>query len=89
MTKSKKVYFIHEGYIGQSADFFIRRKEPISDIEAMEIGIDYRVDCRYVTEFLKHNIDYQYLGSTDDVHYNGWGMSFEGFTEVPVPEVIE
>lgn len=85
--KSEKVYFIHEGGIGKAADFFIRRDEPISDSEAEEIGIDYRVDCRYVTAFLEQNIGYQYLGSTDNMHVWGWGSDFEGFTEVPAPEV--
>ena len=88
VTVPDKVYFIH-GLYGQSADFFIRRKHPISDNEAEEIGIDYRTECIYVTEFLKQNNNYQYLGSTDNLHYDGWGMNFEGFTEVPAPEVIE
>ena len=83
-----RVYFVHEGAIGKSADFFIRGISPINtEEEAIQVAeIDYYLpDCEYVKEFLKGHPDYVYVGSTDNMHRNGWGMSFEGYKNIDAP----
>ncbi len=90
-----KVYFIHESGIDimhngsmvkvLGADFFIR-SEVVKQYDGY--SPDYLVeDCPYVKAFLKNHSDYSYVGSTDNIHKDGWGMSFDGFTEVDCPEV--
>ena len=79
-----RVYFIHTGF-GLSADFFV--KSELAE-QYSEYWADYLVeDCVYVQAFLKEHPDYKYVGSTDNMHINGWGMSFDGFTEVDCPKV--
>ena len=83
-----RVYFVHEGAIGKSADFFIRGISPINtEEEAIQVAeIDYYLpDCEYVKEFLKGHPDYVYVGSTDNMHTWGWGMSFEGYKNIDAP----
>ena len=87
-TMPRRVYFIHSGNLsgGLAADFFIRRKRPVSEDEAEAFGVDYRQpDCPYVKQFLLLHPDYQLLGSTDNQHLAGWGMGFEGFSRIDAP----
>ena len=73
-----KVFFIHHGSAGRSADFFINER------------IDYYMpDCEYVEKFLEEHPDYVYIGSTDNMHAGGWGMSFKGYTKVECPKLEE
>ena len=86
----RKVYFIHKGGIGRAADFFIEGIKPVSsEEEARKVAdIDYYMPrCIFVKEFLKEHPDYVYVGSTDDQHISGWGMSFDGYDEVECPKV--
>ena len=88
----ERVYFTHGGRIGKAADFFIRGISPINtEEEAIQVAeIDYYLpDCEYVKEFLKGHPDYVYVGSTDNMHRNGWGMSFEGYAAVGCPKLEE
>ena len=87
-----KVYFTHGGGIGEAADFFIRGISPINtEEEARQITeIDYYMpDCEYVEKFVEEHPDYVYVGSTDNMHTWGWGMSFEGYTKVDCPKLEE
>ena len=84
-----KVYFVHRGSIGgMAADFFIKGISPINseeDAEKIEFIDYYMPDCEYVKEFLKGHPDYVYVCSTDNMHRNGWGMSFEGYKKIDAP----
>ena len=83
-----KIYFLHDAPLGLSADFFLKRKKPVSKKEEEKYGVDYlKPDCEYVKKFLEEHPEYVYLGSTDDAHANGWGMSFDGFEEMKCPEI--
>ena len=83
-----KIYFLHDAPLGLSADFFLKRKKLISEKEAEKYHIDYSMPiCPYVKKFLEEHPEYVYLGSTDDAHANGWGMSFDGFEEMKCPEI--
>lgn len=90
-SMEERVYFIHKAAgFGLAADFFIKGISPINSEEEAEkiASIDYYMpDCAYVEEFLKKNPDYVYVGSTDNMHYGGWAMSFDGYEEVECPEV--
>ena len=86
--KHKKIYFIHGGGAGLSADCFIKTKKKITEDNAYDYGIDYYLpDCRYVKKFLEKNTEYQYVGSTDDQHMNedGWGMDLSEWKLVDSP----
>ena len=88
--KAERIYFIHPGGFGLAADFFLKRKEPLSEKEAEKYHIDYfMADCRYVKKFLEEYPKYVYLSSTDDAHANGWGMSCDGFEKVKCPKICE
>ena len=89
-----RVYFIHESGIDiiregnmvkvLGADFFVKSELA----EQYEDWPDYLVeDCPYVKAFLKAHPDYKYVGSTGNLHTDGWGMSFDGFTKIDCPEV--
>ena len=83
-----KVYFVRVGAIAMSSDFFIRGISPINtEEEARQVTeIDYYLpDCEYVKEFLKGHPDYVYVGSADNMHSYGWGMSFEGYKKIDAP----
>ena len=81
--KPAKVYIIHGGGLGQSADCFIKTKRKITENNAYDYGIDYYMsDCEYVQKFLRKNPEYQYVGSTDDQHVNGWGMDLSKWEKV-------
>ena len=90
-SMEERVYFIHKAAgFGLAADFFIKGIKPVNSREEAEevADIDYYMpDCEYVEEFLKKNPDYVYVGSTDNMHYGGWAMSFDGYEEVECPEV--
>ena len=87
----EKVYFIHRGYMGSGADFFIKGIKPVTtEEEAREVeDIDYYMpDCRYVKAFLEAHPEYVYIGSSDDMHALGggaWGMGFDGYEAVKCP----
>ena len=88
--KEARIYFIHSGGFGSAADFFLKRRRPVSEKEAEKYHIDYSMaGCRYVKKFLEQHPKYVYLGSTDNAHVNGWGMSFDGFEKVECPEISE
>ncbi len=79
------MYFIHAGGFGLAADFFVWNG--LAE-QYDEDWVDYFMeDCPYVKAFLKEHPDYKYVGSTDNMHPWGWGMSFDGFTEVDCPDV--
>ena len=86
------MFFIHTGGIGLSADCFIKTKKKITEENAYdEYGIDYYIkSCPYVIKFLESNPDYQYVGSTDNMHMfgDGWGMDLSGWTEIPCPIIV-
>ncbi len=90
-----RVYFIHESGIhivldGRAinvlgADFFVKSELAKQYDEGWS---DYLVeDCPYVKAFLKEHPDYKYIGSTDNIHADGWGVNFDGFTKVDCPKV--
>ena len=84
-----KIYFLHDAPAGLGADFFLKRKRPVSEKEREEkYNVDYTIaGCPYVKEFVKQHPEYVYLGSTDNAHVWGWGMSFDGFKKVECPEI--
>ena len=89
MTEKRKVYFIHGGGMGLLADCFIKIKKKITEDNAYDYGIDYYMpDCPYVKKFLEKNPDYEYVGSTDNLHMygdgDGWGMDLSKWTRVCV-----
>ena len=86
-VSQNKIYFLHNATLGSAADFFLKRKKPVSEKEEEKYGVDYSMpDCRYVKKFLEQHPEYVYLGSTDNAHANGWGMRFVGFKKVECPE---
>ena len=55
-------------------------------------------NCDYVVQFLKEHPDFTYVSSTDNTyngnygdneHGLGWGMPFDGYTEVECPRLGE
>ena len=86
--KPKKIYFIHGGGMGLSAECFMISKKKITEDNAYDYGIDYYLpDCDYVERFLAKNPEYQYVGSTDDQHMygDGWGMDLSKWKKVDRP----
>lgn len=78
----KRVYFTHEGGIGFAADFFVKK------YDNTDYGYDYYMsDCEYVLKFLEDNPNFKYIGSTDNNHSYGWGMSFKDFHKVDKPKL--
>lgn len=87
MGEVEKVYIIHGGGLATAADFFVKRVESLNE-EEEDYWMDYKMEnCEYVQKFLEEHPDFKYVGSSDDMHYDGWGVDFEGWTEVDCPKL--
>ena len=82
---NEKVYIIHDVLDGKVADFFVFGAVPVlNDEDAHKrFSIDYyKPNCPYIRSFLAAFPEYTYVGSTYNMHNNGWGMSFDGYEKV-------